>query len=135
MVRKLLAILSLLIYIPAIAGVGFSTHYCFGEARETRVFSTAKQSCCCAETTGQESPDEHGCCSDDIKLVKLDNDHQSSNLRLTIKPLVLDLFSAFVQPLDIAALNPAPFIQAKGFSYTPLPPPPNKNILHCCYRI
>jgi hypothetical protein len=130
--RKLFAITLMLIYIPAIAGVGFSTHYCFGEPKETKVFSVSKQSCCCSESD-QDQAEDQGCCSDDIQVIRLNNDHQSSGLRLAFKPLVLDLFTVPAQTPSIVATHPAQFIPAKGFSFAPLPP--DKNILFCCYRI
>ncbi|HLP11947.1 MAG TPA: hypothetical protein VK177_08460 [Flavobacteriales bacterium] len=80
MIKKLLAILILFIYLPAVAGVGFSTHYCGGEANQTKVFSFSKESCC------SEDPEEDDCCSDQIKIVKLDNDQWANADKLNVKP-------------------------------------------------
>jgi len=127
--KKLFSILVLLVYLPAVAGVGFSTHYLGGEAGDTKIFTTAKQSCCC----GPVQEEENNCCSDQIKLVKLDNDQHHSDQRLLINPLSLELFT-FAQKL----------VFNTTYSYTeiksvqPDPPPllaVSKRVLHCSFII
>ena len=126
--KRLFYILMLLVYIPAVAGVGFSTHYCFGEAGETHVFSLSKHPCCCS--SAQENEDH--CCTDEIKLVKLEDNQQHSQHRIQLKPIVFDLFYSIELPF---VFTPAVVLdrEVKG----PEPPPlcASKNILYCCYRI
>lgn len=75
-------------YLPAVAGVGFSSHYCWGELKETNIFSVEKQSCCCSD----DAEEANGCCSDDITVIKLDKDQLSAENRQPVKPQVTDLF-------------------------------------------
>lgn len=130
MLKKLFSILILLVYLPAMAGVGFSTHYCYGERGETHAFSVSKHPCCCSP----EQEEENNCCSDEIKLVKLqDNQHQSQH-RLLLKPLALD-------HLPVLIYTELPVVEAVVTEKNmgePEPPPlisTSKNILYCCYRI
>lgn len=127
--KRLLSILILFVYLPAVAGVGFSTHYCEGEKGETHVFSVSKHPCCCSP----EQEAENGCCTDEIKLVKLEDNQQQVQHRTLLKPLTLDLLPAFYA-LDL--LLQAAVIEKNMAE--PEPPPPlllSKNILYCCFRI
>jgi len=127
-IKKLTAILILMIYLPAMAGVGFSTHYCGGEANETKVFSFEKESCC------SENPAEDACCSDQIKIVKLDKDQLGDASKISVKP---SLATSFVSPL----LNAEFFLSCNlkgGVSFTHHSPPlpyPNLPILNCSLLI
>lgn len=119
----------LLVYLPAVAGVGFSTHYCGGEAGETKVFSVSKQSCCCAP--GQE--EEDNCCSDQIKLVKLDNDQQHSDQRIVLKPVSFELFG-FTEKMVLGS----PVAVSVHPVQQPEPPPllaVSKRVLYCSFII
>ena len=73
MLKQIKAIFCLFIYLPAIIGVGFSSHYCFGEHKETKAFSFSKQDCCC----GEAEKEKNNCCGDEIEIVKL-KDNQFS---------------------------------------------------------
>lgn len=75
MYNRLKVILFLFFYIPAVLGVGFSSHYCGGELVGTKIFTTEKQACCDDETEA-----ENGCCDNEIHLVKIkDNQFKSGN--------------------------------------------------------
>lgn len=126
--KKLLSILILLVYVPAIAGVGFSTHYCAGEARETKVFSVSKQSCCC----GEAEAESNGCCSDKITVIKLDKDQQGSQ-QISIQPLVVDVLLAFEIPVFMQV-----FYQSQNTFVDTSPPDiplPEKAVAYCCFLI
>lgn len=97
--NKVKAILFLLVYLPAVIGVGFSAHYCGGELQEVKVFSTAKISCCDEETEAQ-----NGCCDDDIKLVKLEESHNPAVKTPTPQPS-LALVQHFVYNIVLAPVQ------------------------------
>ncbi|MFI5204994.1 MAG: hypothetical protein ACHQF2_10900 [Flavobacteriales bacterium] len=86
--KKIVHIFLLTIYLPAALGVGFNVHYCGGEVESVNVFAY-EDGCICHDN-------EAGCCNDDWKYVKLDDNSQrtqaSASLNITLLPL-------FVQPV------------------------------------
>ena len=105
--NKVKAILFLLVYLPAVIGVGFSAHYCGGELQEVKVFSTAKISCCDEETEAQ-----NGCCDDEIKLVKLEESHNLAAKTPTPQPS-LALVQQFIYTLVLAPVQQVKTVQIK----------------------
>ena len=78
---------------PAMAGVGFSTHFCSGELKNIKVFSFAKQSCC------SDDPEEDGCCKTEIKIVKLEKDQLNSSNKIVLKQVIQPVtFQSFIAP-------------------------------------
>jgi len=61
------------------AGVGISTHFCAGKVKSTRIFSFSDKSCC------SQKKEKNGCCSHQVKLVKLEKEQLSSSSRLSVK--------------------------------------------------
>jgi hypothetical protein len=128
MLKKLIAILTLLIYLPAMAGVGFSTHYCGGEANTTKIFSFSKESCCSAD------PSADGCCSDQVNMVKLENDQWANACKPNLKSSGATAFVVSIfQKIDFA-------VKTSMFSFSfnrDRPPLISKNIpvIYCSLLI
>lgn len=128
-IKRSFAILILFIYLPAIAGVGFSTHYCMGELKDTKLFSLEKQNCC-----DDEAEEENGCCSDDITLIKLADDQLNTDSRNPIKTQGFDLIvTSYFNYTFIQAQNAAMVYFAADTS----PPKPfsDLNVLYCNFLI
>lgn len=110
------------------AGVGFSSHFCGGEYRSTEVFSFSKQACCCGDA------EEDGCCSDQIKIVKLEKDQLGNSNRVEVKQLSQigivsrELYNA------ISPLNSNFVVRINQF-YSPPLILKNLPILYCTYLI
>ncbi len=122
MIKRLLGILLLALYLPAAAGVGFSSHFCFGKLKETKVFSVEKQSCCCDEAEEEET----GCCRNEIKFIKLDKDQITSSSKIQLKAKVFTLASLInFKGLHKLSLTRVYTPMAKEFS----PPLPVRNLL------
>lgn len=83
------------------AGVGFSSHFCEGEFKYTKIFSFSKHSCC------TEEPEEDGCCSDQIKIIKLEKEQLISSNKDLPKQLSQTIFlSVFIyNPVFICGTN------------------------------
>jgi hypothetical protein len=104
----------LLVYMPAMAGVGFSSHFCEGKYKSTDVFSFSKQSCCCGET------EKDDCCSDQIKVVKLEKDQLGQSNRVSVKQLSqISALAPLVYSLIFAPLV-ATYSKADSFYLPPL---------------
>lgn len=117
-------------YLPAVAGVGFSSHYCMGELKDTKVFTVEKQECC-----DEETEEENGCCSDDITIIKLDNDQISAENRQPVKPQVTELF-ILSEIFSAATATTAASEENILLLDCPSPqPPPNLTILYCNFLI
>lgn len=67
--KKLLAIILLLIHTLASSGVVLSAHYCMGDFEGVRIGHNDQQADHCA-TCGMK---DMGCCHDEPQLIKLDN--------------------------------------------------------------
>lgn len=128
MLKKCIAILTLFVYLPAMAGVGFSTHFCGGQANATKIFSFSKEHCC------SDDPAEDACCSDQVTIVKLDKDQCANAHKPGVKPTGA-LVCVIPAGKKIRAINetgqkPKSFV---GES----PPLVSKNLLliYCCLLI
>jgi hypothetical protein len=84
--KKILAFILLVIYLPAYSGVVVNFHYCMNRLASTQFFSTEKKVCGkCGMHTGRS----HGCCRDEVKVVKLTIDQLSAKtLTITQTPVI-----------------------------------------------
>jgi hypothetical protein len=117
-------------YLPAAAGVGFSSHYCFGKLKETKVFSVEKQHCCC----DTEEEEENDCCRNEIKVVKLDKDQLTSGQNSSLKAKTVDLFYVPIR----SGFQGSTCTSIKGlvtFLKSPPKPPCNRIIQYCTFLI
>jgi hypothetical protein len=126
--KKLIAIMVLFVYLPAIAGVGFSDHFCEGTLTNTEVFSFSKQSCC------TEDPEEDDCCSDQVHIVKLEKDQLGSDSRVDVKQLAQNI--ALPSAVIVPQLFVGSFHFGKKFAfYSPPLLSRDISVLHCTYLI
>lgn len=77
--KKLLAFISLVVYMCVSTGFAVSTHYCMNAPRSVELGAVQKDVC---EKCGMLKRESHGCCRDEIKVVKLQQDTQLAKLLL-----------------------------------------------------
>lgn len=121
----------MLCYLAFSSGVIINSHYCMNRLASTQLFQTGSKEC---GKCGMHIDDSHGCCRDEVKMVKMDDDQKvSASVSLEI--------AALKMPVQI----PSEFISA-SFINVPLqesldeqPPPLLKGqetyIRHCVFRI
>lgn len=73
--KKFLAFLLLVIYLPAYSGVVVNYHYCMNRLASMQIFATEKKTC---GKCGMHTSRSHGCCRDEVKVVKLTIDQLSA---------------------------------------------------------
>lgn len=99
--KKTIALLSFLCYFAVTSGVVINFHYCMKRLASVHLFETAAKECgvCGMDTHEYEA---NGCCRDEVKLVKLEQDQN--------KLVVLDYSIASMEPVvitpSIFILNP-----------------------------
>lgn len=122
--KKLLHIFLLTIYLPAALGVGFNVHYCGGEVESVEVFSYTDHGCICHDT-------ETGCCNDDWKFVKLDDNSQRTQpgVSFNFSPV-----SLFIQPIEQSDLSHVIALHEIGATYSHGPPVIYNNPVYLRFR-
>lgn len=126
--KKILAILIMLVYLPAIAGVGFSTHFCAGKVKSTTVFSFSNHSCC------SDKEEQNGCCSNQLKIVKLEKDQLSSSFRFPVKQLSQLVFIPS-SVVDLPEFKACSLKARTDQFYSPPLFPQDFSVLYCTYLI
>lgn len=98
--KKLVASFTVIIYFIFACGVMVNYHYCMDRYDSFSLYKAAGDWCpkCQMHTNGQ------GCCHDEIKIVKLQNDYQTSSTTFAFKdiqPAIVTLSEfLFVTPSD-----------------------------------
>ena len=129
--RKFGVIVLLLCYLAFSSGVIINSHYCMNKLASTKLFSAQNSVC---EKCGMHISDSHGCCRDEVQIVKMDND-QKAPVTITFD------FALLKMPVQV----PSEFISA-SFCNIPAqdqvveqPPPLLKGqeicLRHCVFRI
>jgi hypothetical protein len=88
--KQVLASIAVLIYFAFVTGVMVNFHYCMDRYDSFNLYKTSSDWC---GKCGMHAKD-NGCCHDEVKILKLEDDHQTSNLTFKFKspePLVAEL--------------------------------------------
>ncbi len=82
--KKLIASFTVIVYFAFACGVMVNYHYCMDRYTSFGLFNPASDLCpiCGMHTTKQ------GCCHDEVKIVKLQNDYQHSFCSFTFKSIL-----------------------------------------------
>lgn len=128
--KKVLAFISLVVYMCVSTGFAVSTHYCMNKQRSVELGAVQKDFC---EKCGMLKKESHGCCRDEIKVVKLQQDTQVAKL----------LLPSFNLALPVAFTSAHLLTPFYNFSQQPIalafsPPLLHENDLcvdHCVFRI
>ncbi len=94
--RKIILSIVLLSYLVASSGVIINFHYCMNNLASTGIFEPESKKC---GQCGMHTDDSNGCCRDESKMVKMQNDQQpSSSLSYVLPSLstLLHLPSNFI---------------------------------------
>ncbi len=78
--KKLIAFILAMIYITASSGVVLNVHYCMGKISSVKVDNFESTFCKCGKKETNSS-----CCSTELKVVKLNNDHKAALASFDIK--------------------------------------------------
>jgi hypothetical protein len=82
--KKLLASFAVTIYFAFACGVMVNYHYCMGSFDSFQLYKPASDWC---GRCGMHIKKSHGCCEDVVKIVKLEDDHQTSSFSFELKVL------------------------------------------------
>lgn len=97
----------------------------------TQFFVTGSKEC---SKCGMHIDDSHGCCRDEVKMVKMDDDHK-------VSPSVLFDFALLKMPVQVPSVFiTTSFINIPTQHYTDAQPPPllkgqETYLQHCVFRI
>jgi hypothetical protein len=81
--KKIIASFTILVYLAFACGVMVTYHYCMDRYDSFRLYQAPRDWCskCGMHTNGK------GCCHDQVKIVKIQDDHQTSSVALSIDKL------------------------------------------------
>jgi hypothetical protein len=109
--KQFLASISVFIYFAFVTGVMVNFHYCMDRYDSFKLYKTSSNWC---SKCGMHAK-KNGCCHDDVKILKLQDDHQTSNFSFKFKslePVVVELpdFVVTIPEINkqIAYLNHSP---------------------------
>src|SRR6266699_3667366 len=102
--KKLIASFTVIVYFAFACGVMVNYYYCMDRFDSISFFKAAGDWCptCQMHTSG------HGCCHDEVKIVKLQDDHQTSSASFDFKNIhpvvaaVSEFLSGILIDQDIA---------------------------------
>ena len=128
--KRFLASILLLIYFCVSTGFVVSMHYCMNKFDSVQVGAADSEKC---GKCGMHTEDSDGCCRDEVKVVKLQQDSQLAKLLMpsfSMAPVQLTLSQHLVLPFQN-------FVQAQIIEY---PDPPLRSgqpvyLSNCVFRI
>jgi hypothetical protein len=129
--KKALIPVIMICYLAFSSGVMVNLHYCMNRLASTELFAIASEQC---GKCGMDMHKAHGCCRDELKIVKMDDDQK-------VNPAV-----SFALPtLDQLVIVPSEFIITSFYNtpednhYSEHPPPllteQDTYIQNCVFRI
>lgn len=130
MLKKAVAIISTLIYFAVTTGVVVNLHYCMNSFDSAQLYATGTDVC---GRCGMHTEDSNGCCHDELKVVKLTQDHTASQfvfefkspeaLPVSLNEFITDFNFQMVQQNDY--LNHSPPLLSRQDTY----------LQNCVFRI
>ena len=100
-VKRLTAILFLLIYATTAFGITIDFHYCQGKMVKSSLLNISeKPGCCCKDEGSRSMPED--CCNDDVKVCKTDN-HKTAQSFVSldlIEHTIVTHFLDYLLPLN-----------------------------------
>lgn len=128
--KRFFAAILLFTYLVTSTGFVVSTHYCMGKADGVQL-GVAKEKTC--SKCGMHTEDSGGCCRDEVKVVKLQQDLQPAKA-------ILPAFSMHPAVTLASSFLITPFLNFKRHSraFGNTPPLPQKTdiyLVHCVFRI
>ena len=128
--KKVVASISVLIYFAMTCGVIVNLHYCMGRVQSVDFYGTEKKIC---DKCGMSLDKAHGCCKEEVKIIKLQNDQNKSQVSFSIKNIV----SAVTIPSEFIVASV--YNADKSFQYNDQSPPllngQDTYLQNCVFRI
>jgi hypothetical protein len=88
--KKIIASISLLCYLAVTCGVIVNSHYCMNRLASVHLFQTSTDVCA---RCGMDTHESNGCCRDEVKVVKLEQDQNKTTIATfdlpSLEPIVL----------------------------------------------
>jgi hypothetical protein len=75
--KKIIASISLLCYFAVTCGVIINSHYCMNRLASVHLFETSVDVC---GKCGMDTHESNGCCRDEVKVVKLEQDQNKMTI-------------------------------------------------------
>jgi hypothetical protein len=75
--KKIIASISLLCYLTVTCGVIINSHYCMNRLASVHLFETSVDVC---GRCGMDTHESNGCCRDEVKVVKLEQDQNKTTI-------------------------------------------------------
>ena len=121
------------VYGTTTVGATVHLHFCMNKFISFNFTETENKTC--GKCGMKESATKKGCCKDEVKQLKIDNDYQKSTLESFIKTFHVPTIKYFPSLLEFNAVvfN----LDANAINYSPplLPSIQKRTILYCTYRI
>ena len=127
--KKGLATILLLVYFAFSSGVVINLHYCMDKLDSSR-FGAAKSDIC--QKCGMHKDDANGCCHDEVKLIKIQDDQKAAGVNFTFYAPQTCIEHNSIFALNILRDN------EKEFYFTNHSPPLSKQdtyLQNCVFRI
>ena len=129
--KKLLASISVICYLVMSSGVVVNFHYCMNRLASVKLFQAETKVC---GLCGMKKHKSHGCCHDEIKVVKMEDDQNKANH-------IVASFEAPEQTVaEVSDFIIAPFTSEKQANYYENHSPPllsvqDTHLQNCVFRI
>lgn len=89
--KKLIATITVFVYLAFSCGVMVNMHYCMNRLQSVDLYASQKNEC---SNCGMPITKKHNCCRDEVKIVKLQNDQNKSQVSFSIKPNVATIITS-----------------------------------------
>ena len=88
--KKLLISISFICYLAVTCGIYVNSHYCMNRLASVHLFERSAEHCA---KCGMNTHESKGCCRDDVKVVKLDQDQNKITIASYDIPSIEPIFS------------------------------------------
>ncbi|MEO6611782.1 MAG: hypothetical protein ABIT05_02575 [Chitinophagaceae bacterium] len=88
--KKLIATISILCYFAATCGIIMNFHYCMNRLASVHLFETSAKFCA---SCGMETHQSKGCCKDEVKMAKLQQDQTKIPVVLYTIPVIEQVYT------------------------------------------
>jgi hypothetical protein len=85
LMKKVLLSVSFICYLALSCGIVVNLHYCMNRLASTELFGAKKKTC---GKCGMPATGKHGCCHDEVKLIKLHDDQQKATGFQLVEPSI-----------------------------------------------
>ena len=128
--KKVLASISVLIYFAMTCGVIVNLHYCMGRVQSVEFYGTEKKVC---DVCGMSLDNTHGCCKEEVKILKLQDDQNKSHATYSIKGI--EVVATIPSDFIVASINKVESSSQFNDHSPPLLTKQDTYLQNCVFRI